>query len=31
LHRWIEPVGWAALSLLLAALAAWLGWRAYAG
>jgi hypothetical protein len=30
LHRWIEPVGWAALSLLLAAVA-WLGWRAYAG
>jgi membrane protein YqaA with SNARE-associated domain len=30
LHRWIEPVGWIALSLLLAAVA-WLGWRAYAG
>jgi membrane protein YqaA with SNARE-associated domain len=30
LHRWIEPVGWIAL-LLLAVLAAWLGWRAYAG
>jgi membrane protein YqaA with SNARE-associated domain len=30
LHRWIEPVGWAALSLLLAAVA-WLAWRAYAG
>jgi membrane protein YqaA with SNARE-associated domain len=29
LRRWIEPVGWIAL-LLLAAIVAWLAWRAYA-
>ena len=28
LRRWIEPVGWIAL-LLLAAIVAWLAWRAY--